>query len=81
MHIGHPPDGIARRRRYGRPSRDGPLSRVRGDGATVMLETGIGWLALFVAVAVLAALGLLAEEWGVDTRDDFASAVDRSTCH
>ena len=46
-----------------------------------MFEAGIGWLALFVAVAVLAALGLLAEEWGVDTRDDFASAVDRSACH
>ncbi len=43
-----------------------------------MFEAGIGWLALFAIVAVLAALGLLAEEWGADTRDDFASAVDRS---
>ena len=46
-----------------------------------MFEAGIGWLALFAIVAVLAALGLLAEEWGADTRDDFASAVDRSECH
>jgi hypothetical protein len=46
-----------------------------------MFEAGIGWLALFVVVAVLSALGLLAEEWGADTRDDFASVVDRSECH
>ena len=46
-----------------------------------MVEAGIGWLALLVVVSALSALGLLADEWGADTRHGFEDAVDRSECH
>ena len=46
-----------------------------------MVEAGIGWVTLFVVVSALSALGLLADEWGADTRDELRDVVDRSECH
>lgn len=46
-----------------------------------MFDAAIACLAISAAVTVLAVLGLLADEWGSDTRDGFTDPLHRTNCH